>query len=130
MFRETLLCPNPGCPNYAQPGQDVIVKSLAKGRVQCKRCQMTFTFRHGTALLHLHANETLVCRALKALAEGLSLRATARVFDLDKDTVCHWLEVASAHGQAVTRSLCRGLQMSTGRVVGVCAQERAKSYTV
>ncbi len=53
-----------------------------------------------------------VCRALKALAEGLSLRATGRVFDVDKDDVCHWLDIASQHCGKVTACLLKHLPIN------------------
>ena len=110
--KATLFCPFPTCSNYGQMGEGVIFFSRVQGKAQCTVCRGVFSVRHGTAFMNLHEDEALICCTLKALAEGLSIRATARVFDLDKDTVCHWLETASAHCQAVTRSLFRGLHLN------------------
>lgn len=98
MEKSTCFCPNPDCPRYGQMGSGlIVVKSQVRCQWQCNMCGKLFSDQHGTAWLHLHADRDRVCRALKALAEGLSLRATARVFDVDKDDVCHWLDVASQH---------------------------------
>src|SRR5215217_4924355 len=40
--------------------------------------------------------------AMRALAEGNSLRGTSRIVDVDKDTVCTWLDQAGRHCRAVT----------------------------
>jgi IS1 family transposase len=45
------------------------------------------------------------------LAEGVSLRATARIFGVDKDTVCAWLKKAAAHSQQVSDSLMKNLNV-------------------
>src|SRR5216117_3103893 len=38
---------------------------------------------------------TLIVRVLACLAEGLGMRATARVFEVDPNTVLHWLVEAA-----------------------------------
>jgi IS1 family transposase len=49
----------------------------------------------------------LIVRALTCLAEGLGIRATARVFEVDPHTVLHWLVEAAEQLQAFTSSfLC------------------------
>jgi hypothetical protein len=53
-----------------------------------------------------------VWRALKALAEGLGLRATARVFDVDPNTVECWLRQAVKLMGAVSGYLLHDLQLT------------------
>jgi hypothetical protein len=49
----------------------------------------------------------LMVRMLACLAEGLGIRATARVFEVDPNTVLGWLVEAAEHLQAFSRSfLC------------------------
>jgi hypothetical protein len=45
----------------------------------------------GTAYDGLEANPAIVETAVRALAEGNALRATARIVQGDKDTGCAWL---------------------------------------
>ena len=47
---------------------------------------------YGTAYYRLKANRALFEMAVRALAEGNALRATARIVQVDKDTVCAWLD--------------------------------------
>jgi IS1 family transposase len=53
-----------------------------------------------------------IWRALTALAEGLGIRATARVFDVDPDTIETWLHQAADHMEAVSRYLIHDLQLT------------------
>lgn len=50
------------------------------------------TLRDGKAYYGLEAEPVQFETALRALAEGHSLRATARIIGVDKDTVCAWLD--------------------------------------
>ena len=47
-----------------------------------------------------------------ALAEGLALRADGRLFAIDKDTLCRWLLLLSAHCQGVMSYFFRDLHLN------------------
>jgi IS1 family transposase len=53
----------------------------------------------------VHAEEPNYTIAMRALAEGNSLRGTGRIVEVDKDTVCDWLDRAGRHCRAVTTYL-------------------------
>ncbi|MCP4361494.1 MAG: hypothetical protein GY796_26075 [Chloroflexi bacterium] len=57
-----------------------------------------------------------IWQALKALAEGLDIRATARVFDLDPNTVEKWLGQAAAHMEAASAYLIHDLELTQVQV--------------
>lgn len=68
------------------------------------------TLRYGTAYHGLEAEPVPFETALRALAEGHSLRATARIIGVDKDTVCAWLDRGARQCRAVLvhpRSMAR-----------------------
>jgi hypothetical protein len=50
---------------------------------------------HGTLFHGKHAEVDLIVRVLACLAEGLGIRATARVFEVAPNTVLHWLVEAA-----------------------------------
>jgi IS1 family transposase len=77
----------------------------------CKVCRRSFCERRGTVFFGCKTAPEKICQALAALAEGLSLRATARVFGVDKDTVCAWLKKAAAHSEQVSDYLMRNLDV-------------------
>jgi hypothetical protein len=54
----------------------------------------------------------LLGRVVAALVEGLGIRATARVFELEPSTVRAWLVEAADQLQAFSRYLLRDLQVT------------------
>src|SRR5256886_8227077 len=74
---------------------------------QCTSCQGYFPEHHGTIFHGKQAAVELIVRVLACLAEGLGIRATARVFEVDPNTVLHWLVEAAEHLRAFSASfLC------------------------
>jgi len=67
--------------------------------------------RYGTAYLSLEADAQIFELAVRALAEGNSLRATARIVQIDKDTACDWLNRAAQHCRLVLLYLWRNLHV-------------------
>jgi len=61
----------------------------------CTACNGYFPEHHGTILHGKHVAVELIVRVLACLAEGLGIRATARVFEVDPNTVLHWLVEAA-----------------------------------
>src|SRR5262245_59169358 len=66
----------------------------------CLGCNGYFLETHGTLLHGKQAEVELIVRVLACLAEGLGIRATARVFEVDPNTVLHWLVEAAEHLRA------------------------------
>jgi hypothetical protein len=66
----------------------------------CLGCHGYFLETHGTLLHGKQAAGELIVRVLACLAEGLGIRATARVFEVDPNTVLHWLVEAAEQLQA------------------------------
>jgi transposase-like protein len=73
----------------------------------CTSCDGYFPEHHGTIFHGKQAAVELIVRVLACLAEGLGMRATARVFAVEAHTVLHWLIEAAEHLRAFSRSfLC------------------------
>jgi IS1 family transposase len=68
----------------------------------CTACKGYFPEHHGTIFHGKQVAVELIVRALTCLAEGLGIRATARVFEVDPNTVLHWLVEAAEQLQAFT----------------------------
>ena len=66
---------------------------------------------YGTADYGLKADRALFEMAVRALAEGNALRATARIVQVDKETVCAWLERVARHCRVVMLSLWHNLHV-------------------
>jgi IS1 family transposase len=67
--------------------------------------------RTGTAYAGIRTEGTTYLRGAVALAEGMSIRATGRLLDVDKDTVNHWLPVLGRHSQRVMNYFFRNLHL-------------------
>lgn len=98
---ETLYCPTRHCPWYGEPFRhSVLVRNGSSHRQRqalCRACGSSVSLRNGTAYRGLNADPLLFETAIRALAEGNSLRSTARIVEIDKDTVCAWLDRAARH---------------------------------
>src|SRR6266567_2957253 len=73
----------------------------------CTSCDGYFLETHDTLFHGKRVAVDLIVRVLACLAEGLGIRATARVFEVDPNTVLHWLVEAAEQLKAFSRSfLC------------------------
>src|SRR5262245_17893196 len=96
----THFCPNPECPYRGWVGWGNIRANghLGGGRwrqLLCIICRGYFLETLGTVLHGKRVAPELLVRVLACVAEGLGIRATARVFEVDPNTVLHWLVEAA-----------------------------------
>src|SRR5215813_9737472 len=74
---------------------------------QCTACEGYFPEHHGTIFHGKQVAVELMVRVLACLAEGLGIRATARVFEVAPNTVLQWLVEAAEQLHAFSASfLC------------------------
>lgn len=105
------FCSNEDCSNNGKVGFDnQIIGAGRYGKHQaqllkCKVCGQRFSARRGTPLFDLKTDEQTFYDVIACLAEGNGIRATARIKNVDKDTVAAWLDRASQHVEAVSRYL-------------------------
>ncbi len=77
----------------------------------CTSCQGYFLETHGTIFYGKQAAVELIVRVLACLAEGLGIRATARVFEVDANTVLRWLVEAAEPLRAFSASFLGDLHL-------------------
>jgi len=114
-------CPNQECSYYGWVGYGNIVANghPSSGRwrqLQCTVCNTYFMETKGTIFYRCNTPPDIIWLALKALAEGLDIQATARVFEVEPDTVQDWLNQAAGHMEAVSRYLLHDLHLSSVQV--------------
>jgi IS1 family transposase/transposase-like protein len=106
------FCPHPDCDYRGWLGRNNLrANGHPNGgpwrQFHCISCEGYFPEHHGTIFHGKQAAVELIVRVLTCLAEGLGIRATARVFEVEANTVLHWLVEAAEHLRAFSASfLC------------------------
>jgi hypothetical protein len=81
-------------------------------QLQCLGCQGYFQETHGTPLHGKRVPPERLVWAVGALAEGLGIRAVARVFEVDPNTVLAWLLEVADHAVAFSRHFLHDLRVT------------------
>ena len=94
------FCPQTGCRYRGWLGRgNLRANGHPSGglwrQLQCTSCEGYFLETHGTIFHGKQVAVELIVHALACLAEGLGIRATARVFEVDPNTVLRWLVEAA-----------------------------------
>jgi IS1 family transposase len=110
------FCPDDDCSYDGWAGRGNIRANGHPGgkpwrQLQCMACQGYFQETHGTPLHGKRVSPDLLVWAIGALAEGLGIRAVARVFEVDPNTVLQWLVEAADHLQAFSRQFLHDLHV-------------------
>jgi IS1 family transposase len=104
----THFCPNPDCAYRGWVGWGNL---RANGHPSggpwrqwlCVVCRGYFLETLGTLFHGKRASVELIVRVIACLAEGLGIRGTARVFEVDPNTVLQWLVEAADHLKAFSQ---------------------------
>src|SRR5207253_8152077 len=102
------FCPHPDCAYQGRVGLgNLCVNSHPSGgpwrQLHCTSCGGSFQETHGTPLHGKRVVPERLVWAVGALAEGLGIRAVARVFEVDPNTVLHWLVEVADHAAAFSQ---------------------------
>src|SRR5499433_3879505 len=102
------FCPNPDCAYRGWVGWgNLRAHGHPNGgpwrQLHCTRCEGYFQETHGTPLHGTRVAPEKLVWAVGALAEGLGIRAVARVFEVDPNTVLQWLVEVAEHAAAFSR---------------------------
>ncbi len=108
------VCPPATCSYHGRIGFGHIrANGHPNGRrwrqLVCLGCQSYFLETHGTPFHAKQVDPDKLVWAIAALAEGLGIRAVARVFEVDPNTVLNWLVDAAEHLEAFSRYHLRHL---------------------
>ena len=111
------FCPN---PDGAYQGRVGLGNLSANGhpsggpwrQLHCTACDGYVLETHGTLFHGKRVAPDLLVWAVGALAEGLGIRAVARVFEVDPNTVLAWLVEAAAQLQAFSHYLLHDLRVT------------------
>lgn len=101
---ESLACVNAECELYGQKGCDNLIIRKVYGvsdirYLRCRRCQAEFSERKNTALWNSKIPEEKAVSVAEHLAEGCSIKSTARLTKVDPSTVRRLSRKAGRHGE-------------------------------
>lgn len=116
-------CPHEKCLAYNRFGDDPIHNIVGDGTYttvhgevrqmyKCNLCGKPFSETAGTPFFGLKTPMKTVCIALQELAEGLGVRAVARIHGVKPDVVLEWLKKAGQHCQALSECMMRDLNVT------------------
>jgi IS1 family transposase len=93
-------CPDRDCTYFGWLGRGNLRANGHPGgkawrQLQCVSCQGYFSETHGTIFHGKRVPMDLIVHVIACLAEGLGIRGTARVFEIDPNTVLSWLVEAA-----------------------------------
>ena len=111
------FCPNPDCPYRGWAGWgNLRANGHPSGgpwrQLLCVACRGYFLETLGTLFHGKRTSPDLIVRVIACLAEGLGIRGTARVFEVDPNTVLHWLVEAAEQLRAFSRYFLHDLHLT------------------
>jgi len=110
------FCPNPDCTYRGWVGWgNLRANGHPNGgpwrQLLCVACRGYFLETLGTLLHGKRAAVELIVRVIACLAEGLGIRGTARVFEVDPNTVLQWLVEAAEQLRAFSRHVLQDVRV-------------------
>jgi transposase-like protein len=100
----TFACVNSECPLFRHAGQGNLVIRKVYGRdeirlLRCRTCGEEFAERRGSALFNTKLPEATAEDVINHLGAGCSVRSTARLVKVCKETVARLLRVSGRHAE-------------------------------
>jgi len=110
------FCPNPDCAYRGWVGWgNLRANGHPSGgpwrQLRCIACRGYFLETLGTIFHGKRVASELMVRVIACLAEGLGIRGTARVFEVDPNTVLQWLVEAAEQLQAFSRHVLHDVRV-------------------
>src|SRR5215510_4661244 len=110
------FCPNPECAYRGWVGWgNLRANGHPSGgpwrQLLCVVCRGYFLETLGTIFHGKRASVELIVRVVACLAEGIGIRGTARVFEVDPHTVLQWLVEAAEQLQAFSRHVLHDVRV-------------------
>jgi IS1 family transposase len=111
------FCPDLACRYGGWPGLgNITANGHPNGgpwrQLYCGACHGYFLETHGTPLHGKRVSPDKLVWAIGALAEGLGIRAVARVFEVDPNTVLAWLIEVADHATAFSRCFLHDVRVT------------------
>jgi hypothetical protein len=111
------FCPNVDCKDYGLQNHGNIAirgkygKNKDKDLLYCRTCGKRFASTRATAFFGLHLSDDKIVQIIHHAAEGVGVRATSRLLDINKNTVNRVILRAGEHCEIVLSNLLRSLKL-------------------
>ncbi len=119
---ENAFCPNKNCKDYGLQNHGNIAirgkygKDKNKDLLYCRTCGKRFASTRATAFFGLHLSDEKIAQIVHHAAEGVGVRATARLLNINKDTVNRVILRAGDHCEIVLSNLLRSLKLKEAQL--------------
>jgi len=116
------FCPNIDCKDYGLQNHGNIAirgkygKNKDKDLLYCRTCGKRFASTRATAFFGLHLSNDKIAQIIHHAAEGVGVRATSRLLDINKDTVNRVILRAGEHCEIVLSNLLRSLKLQEAQL--------------
>lgn len=116
------FCPNIDCKDYGLQNHGNIAirgkygKDKDKDLLYCRTCGKRFASTRATAFFGLHLSDDKIAQIIHHAAEGVGVRATSRLLDINKDTVNRVILRAGEHCEIVLSNLLRSLKLKEAQL--------------
>ena len=113
-----MCCPNKDCKDYNNKNLGNISirgkygTTKIRNILYCRTCGKRFSETYNTAFFGLQISDDIIRQIIHHAAEGVSVRATARLLECDKDTVNRVILKAGEHCTEVLSELLTSLKMT------------------
>src|SRR5215831_16010339 len=120
------FCPDPACRYGGWLGLGNITSNGHPSggpwrQLYCSKCRGYFLETHGTPVHGKRVPPDMFVWAVGAVAEGLGIRAVARVFEVDPNTVLQWLVEAAAHLRTFSQYFLHDIRVTQVQLDELCA---------
>jgi len=116
------FCPNEKCKDYGLRNHGSIGRRGKYGKdktrelLYCRTCGKRFAPTRATAFFGLHLSDEQIGQIIHHAAEGVGVRATSRLLNVNKDTVNRVILRAGKHCEMVLSSLLRSLKLTEAQL--------------
>jgi hypothetical protein len=116
------FCPNADCKDYGLQNHGNIGirgkygKNKDKDLLYCRTCGKRFASTRATAFFGLHLSDDKIAQIIHHAAEGVGVRATSRLLDINKDTVNRVILRVGEHCEIVLSNLLRSLKLKEAQL--------------
>ena len=116
------FCPNVDCKDYGLQNHGNIAvrgkygKDKDKDLLYCRTCGKRFAATRATAFFGLHLSDDKIAQIIHHAAEGVGVRATSRLLDINKDTVNRVILRAGDHCEIILSNLLSSLKLQEAQL--------------